>query len=43
MGYTPSMITGFRHKGLSLLYEKGDRRRVPPEYADKLERIQSVA
>jgi len=23
------MIVGFRHKGLKLLYEKGDRRRVP--------------
>lgn len=33
------MIAGFRHKGLKLLYEKGDRRRVRPEYADKIERI----
>ena len=33
------MIISFRHKGLKLLYEKGGRRRVPPEYADKIERI----
>jgi proteic killer suppression protein len=33
------MIAGFRHKGLRLLFEKGDRRKVPPEYADKIERI----
>ena len=33
------MIVGFRHKGLKLLYEKGDRRRVSPEQADKVERI----
>jgi proteic killer suppression protein len=33
------MIVSFRHKGLKLLYEKGDRRRVSSEYADKVERI----
>ena len=33
------MIVSFRHKGLKLLYEKGDRRRVSPERADKVERI----
>jgi toxin HigB-1 len=33
------MILSFRHKGLRLLFEKGDRRKVQPEYADKLERI----
>ena len=33
------MIVSFRHKGLKLLFEKGNRRRVPPEYADKVERI----
>jgi len=33
------MIVSFHHKGLKLLYEKEDRRRVPPEYADKIERI----
>lgn len=33
------MILNFRHKGLRLLFEKGDRRKVQPEYADKLERI----
>ncbi len=33
------MIVGFRHKGLKLLHEKGDRRRVRPKYADKVARI----
>lgn len=33
------MIVSFRHKGLRLLYEKGDRRKVRPEHADKIERI----
>ena len=33
------MIRGFRHKGLKLLFEKGDRRRLPPEQADKIGRI----
>jgi len=33
------MIVNFRHKGLKLIYEKGDRRRVQPDYADKIERI----
>ena len=33
------MILGFRHKGLERLYEKGDRRRIPPEYVDKVERV----
>lgn len=33
------MIVGFRHKGLRLLFEKGDRRKVPPEHAAKIERI----
>ena len=33
------MIVNFRHKGLKLIYEKGDRRRVPPGYADKIGRI----
>lgn len=33
------MIICFRHKGLRLLYEEGDRRRVPSEYAGKIERI----
>ena len=39
MGYIGEMIVRFRHKGLKLLYEKGDRRRVPPDQVDKLERI----
>ena len=33
------MIRSFRHRGLKLLYEKGDRRRVHAAYADKIERI----
>jgi len=33
------MILSFRHKGLKLLFEKGDRRKVQSEYADKIERI----
>lgn len=33
------MIRSFRHKGLKLLYEKDDRRRLPPEQADKIGRI----
>ncbi len=33
------MIVSFRHKGLKLLYEKGDRRRLPQEYAGKIERV----
>ena len=33
------MIIRFRHKGLKLLYEKGDRRRIPPAYVAKIERI----
>jgi proteic killer suppression protein len=33
------MIIGFRHRGLRLLYEKGDRRRLLSEHADKIERI----
>lgn len=33
------MIVSFGHKGLKLLYEKGVRRRVSADYADKVERI----
>ena len=33
------MIQGFRHKGLKLLYGKGDRRKVRADQADKIERI----
>ena len=33
------MIASFRHKGLKLLFEKGERRRVAPELVDKIERI----
>lgn len=33
------MIRNFRHKGLKLLYDKGDRRKVQAAHADKIERI----
>jgi proteic killer suppression protein len=33
------MIKSFRHKGLKLSYENSDRRRLPPGYADKIERM----
>ena len=33
------MIVSFRHKGLKLLFEKGDRRKVNADHADKIERI----
>ncbi|MBC8445386.1 MAG: type II toxin-antitoxin system mRNA interferase toxin, RelE/StbE family [Rhodospirillaceae bacterium] len=33
------MIRSFRNKGLKQLFEKADRRKVQPAYADKIERI----
>lgn len=33
------MIRGFRHRGLQLLYERGERRKVLANHADKIERI----
>ena len=33
------MIRSFRHKGLKLLFEKGDRRKVHSDHADKIGRI----
>ena len=33
------MIVSFRHKGLKLLFEKGNRPRVLLDHADKIERI----
>jgi len=33
------MIGSFRLKGLKLLFEKGERRKVRPDHADKIERI----
>lgn len=38
-GYTKHVIRSFRHKGLKLLYEKGERRRVQADFVDKIERI----
>ena len=39
IGYTLQVIVRFRHKGLQLLFEKGDRQRVAPAYVAKVERI----
>lgn len=33
------MIRSFRHRGLKKLYEKGDRRSLPPEMAGRIEEI----
>jgi proteic killer suppression protein len=33
------MIVSFRHKGLKLLFEKGDRRRLLTDHVAKIERI----
>jgi toxin HigB-1 len=33
------MIKSFKHNGLKRLFTKGERRRVSPEHADKLERM----
>ena len=33
------MIVSFRHKTLERLYETGERRGVPPNFANKIERI----
>ena len=33
------MIQAFRHKGLKVLFERDDRRKVPADYADKIARI----
>ena len=33
------MIRSFRHKGLRLVFERGDRKGVQPAYAGKIERI----
>ncbi|MCY3744728.1 MAG: type II toxin-antitoxin system RelE/ParE family toxin [Acidobacteria bacterium] len=36
------MLAGFRHRGLARLFEQGDRRRVSPALAPKLERVLSL-
>jgi toxin HigB-1 len=33
------MIVSFRHKGLRLLFETGERRRISPHHIEKVERI----
>ena len=35
----PAVIASFRHKGLKRFYEKGERKGVPAELADKVARI----
>ena len=37
--YTTRVIIHFRHRGLKLLYERGDPRRMPPAHVSKVERI----
>ena len=39
IGYTLQVIVHFLHKGLQLLYENGDRRRVSPTHVARVERI----
>ena len=34
-----SMIASFRHRGLRILYEEGDHRRLSPSHVDKIKRI----
>jgi proteic killer suppression protein len=36
------MIEGFRHKGLRLLFETGERRLLNPQHVEKIENILSV-
>ena len=36
------MIASFKHKGLKRLAEQGDRSKIRPDLADKIERILSV-
>ncbi len=33
------MIKSFKHRGLKRFYERGDRRRLPPEMVDRIEEI----
>ena len=33
------MIREFNHKGLARFFQKGDKSGIPPEFADKLERM----
>ncbi len=36
------MIRNFRHNGLRRFWERGERSRVPPEYADRIHRIIAI-
>ena len=36
------MIRNFRHNGLRRFWERGERRRVPPEHADRIRRILTI-
>ena len=40
--YTIHMIEGFRHKGLQLLYEIGDSRRLQQEQVTRIRRVLTV-
>jgi len=40
--YTISMIKSFRHKGLEIFFETGNKKGIQPEHSDKLERILDV-
>jgi proteic killer suppression protein len=40
--YTGPVIASFKHKGLKRLAEQGDRSKIRPDLADKIERILSV-
>ena len=35
------MIVSFQHRGLQRLYERGERRHIPQEFVDKVERVLS--
>ncbi|WP_234108951.1 MULTISPECIES: type II toxin-antitoxin system RelE/ParE family toxin [Chryseobacterium] len=37
--YSPSMIVSFQHKGLKLLWTKGDRSKLPANMVDKIIRL----
>ena len=39
ISYTYCTILSFRYRGLARSYERGDHRRIPPEFVDKVERI----
>jgi len=40
--YIVSMIKSFKHKGLEIFFETGNKKGIQPEHSDKLERILDV-